>query len=115
MKTTDFTENPQVTGIIRNMEEDGVREKTFSDVLDTSGNQYIELVQEGGRPGAIFLTYGFSMTLLPVLLSFYTRRRFNDRGLQAAWARWIVDAAAGLALPQNASIELERVQADRSD
>jgi predicted RND superfamily exporter protein len=47
---------------------------------------------------AIFLTYGFSMTLLPVLLSFYARRRFNDRGLQAAWARWIVDAAAGLAL-----------------
>jgi predicted RND superfamily exporter protein len=47
---------------------------------------------------AIFLTYGFSMTLLPVLLSFYTRKHFNDRGLQVAWARWIVDAAAALAV-----------------
>jgi predicted RND superfamily exporter protein len=47
---------------------------------------------------AIFLTYAFSMILLPVLLSFYARRRFNDRGLQAAWTRWIVDAAAELAV-----------------
>lgn len=47
---------------------------------------------------AIFLTYTFSMTLLPVLLGFYTRKRFNDRGLQARWTRRIVDAAAALAV-----------------
>lgn len=47
---------------------------------------------------AIFLTYGFSMTLLPVLLSFYTRRRFNDRGLEVRWLRRAVEAAAALSV-----------------
>ncbi len=45
---------------------------------------------------AIFLTFGFSMTLLPVLLSFYKRQSFNNRGLQAHWIQRIVAAATGL-------------------
>jgi len=46
---------------------------------------------------SIFLTYLFSMTLLPVLLSFYRRREFNDRALGARWIFSTVEAAAGLA------------------
>ena len=48
MEITDFTQNPSVSGIIRKLREDMVHEKQFSDVTDSSGNQYIELVQEGG-------------------------------------------------------------------
>ncbi|KPK57902.1 MAG: hypothetical protein AMS21_11030 [Gemmatimonas sp. SG8_38_2] len=45
---------------------------------------------------AIFLTFGFSMTLLPVLLSFYARKKFDDRGLQAGWIRRAVEAAVAV-------------------
>jgi len=48
MEITYFTQNPSVSGIIRKLREDRVYEKHFSDVTDSSGNQYIELVQEGG-------------------------------------------------------------------
>lgn len=48
MEITDFTQNPSVSGIIRKLREDMVHEKQFSDITDSSGNQYIELVQEGG-------------------------------------------------------------------
>jgi NTE family protein len=48
MEITDFTQNHSVSGIIRKLREDMVHEKQFSDITDSSGNQYIELVQEGG-------------------------------------------------------------------
>jgi predicted RND superfamily exporter protein len=47
---------------------------------------------------AIFLTYAFSMTLLPALLTFYRARRFNDRGLRAAWLERTVGSATSLSL-----------------
>jgi predicted RND superfamily exporter protein len=46
---------------------------------------------------AIGLTYLFSMTLLPVLLSLYGGRRQNDRGLGALWIFRVVEAAARVA------------------
>jgi len=48
MKVTDFTEHPDVLKIMNDLKKDKINEKQFSDVLDTSGNQYVELVQEGG-------------------------------------------------------------------
>jgi len=48
MKVTDFTEHPDVLKIMNGLKKDKVNEKQFSDVLDTAGNQYVELVQEGG-------------------------------------------------------------------
>lgn len=47
---------------------------------------------------AIFLTFAFSMTLLPVLLSFSFRDTFDNRGLNPAWMRGIVQAAATFAV-----------------
>lgn len=47
---------------------------------------------------AIFLTFAFSMTLLPILLSFSRRERFSDGGLNARWIRRVVKTAARLAL-----------------
>ncbi len=48
MKTTDFTNQSDVVKIIADLKKDKISEKPFSDVLDESGNQYVELVQEGG-------------------------------------------------------------------
>jgi predicted RND superfamily exporter protein len=42
---------------------------------------------------AILLTYALTATLLPVLLSFVRRRRFDDRGLLAPWIGRLVEAA----------------------
>ena len=47
---------------------------------------------------AISLTFAFSMTLLPILLSFSRRERFNNGGLNARWIRRVVTVAARLAL-----------------
>jgi predicted RND superfamily exporter protein len=46
---------------------------------------------------AIFFTFLFSMTLLPVLLTFQKRREFDDRGLEARWIRSTVELAARVA------------------
>ncbi|MBI4499963.1 MAG: MMPL family transporter [Gemmatimonadetes bacterium] len=43
---------------------------------------------------AIMLTYGFSMTLLPALLSLTRRRTFDDRGLEAVWLGKVIGPAA---------------------
>jgi NTE family protein len=48
MKITDFTQNPDVLKIMKGLNQDKINEKQFSDVLDSNGNQYVELVQEGG-------------------------------------------------------------------
>lgn len=46
---------------------------------------------------AIFMTYAFSMTLLPVLLSCYSRKTFDGRGLELRWLQRTVEAAVTLA------------------
>jgi len=48
MKITDFTENGLVLGIIDNLKETLEPDKQFSDIIDENGNQYVDLVQEGG-------------------------------------------------------------------
>ncbi len=47
---------------------------------------------------AIFLTYAFTMTLLPVLLTLYRRERLHSRGLRTRWISRIVERAAAVAL-----------------
>jgi NTE family protein len=42
-----FTENGEVLGILKKLKED-LGEKKFSDITDTDGCQYVDLVQEGG-------------------------------------------------------------------
>ena len=48
MEATDFTNNQEVVQLLTGMKNDRVDQKQFSDLLDSSGNQYVELVQEGG-------------------------------------------------------------------
>ena len=48
MEAKDFTNHPEVVQLLSRMKNDQVDQKQFSDLLDSSGNQYVELVQEGG-------------------------------------------------------------------
>jgi NTE family protein len=47
MNAKCFTENSEVVEIIANLKKE-ISDKSFSDVIDEKGNQYVELVQEGG-------------------------------------------------------------------
>jgi len=48
MKITDFTENGIVLGTLKSLKETLGPDKIFSDIIDDQGNQYVDLVQEGG-------------------------------------------------------------------
>jgi len=48
MTPEDFTQHAIVTNLIKQLKKKGVHHKIFSDVLDDEGNQYVDLVQEGG-------------------------------------------------------------------
>jgi NTE family protein len=48
MNTKNFTENGMVLSIIQELKETIEPDKMFSDIIDENGNQYVDLVQEGG-------------------------------------------------------------------
>jgi len=71
MKITDFTEHHEVKRLIEKLEADKIHEKSFSDVLDTSNNQYVELVQEGGGVLGVALI-GYTYVLEQMGLRFFS-------------------------------------------
>ncbi len=71
MKTTDFTQHPEIVGILRKLRDDKVHEKAFSDVLDDQGHQFIELVQEGGGVLGVALI-GYTYVLEQMGLRFFS-------------------------------------------
>lgn len=72
LKITDFTtENIDVQNILHELKLKNVHEKTFSDVLDTDGNQYVELVQEGGGVLGVALL-GYTYVLEQMGLRFFS-------------------------------------------
>lgn len=48
MKSTQFTENHKVLSILSKLEQDEIAKKEFSNIIDDQGNQYVDLVMEGG-------------------------------------------------------------------
>src|SRR5918911_2826158 len=47
MRAEDFTQADEVRGLLRELKE-AHGDKAFSDVVDDEGNQYVDLVMEGG-------------------------------------------------------------------
>jgi NTE family protein len=43
-----FTDNPEITALLEKVKSGGLDKKVYSDVIDKNGNQYVDLVQEGG-------------------------------------------------------------------
>lgn len=71
MNIQDFTGHPEVHHLIRQLEKDGINERVFSDVVDTNGNQYVELVQEGGGVLGVALI-GYTYVLEQMGLRFFS-------------------------------------------
>lgn len=71
MKTTDFTNHPEVIQLLAGMKKDKVNEKQFSDLTDSSGNQYVELVQEGGGVLGVALI-GYTYVLEQMGIRFFS-------------------------------------------
>ncbi len=61
----------EVYDIISDLERRGVGEKVFSDVVDDEGNQYVDLVQEGGGVLGVALL-GYTYVLEKMGLRFYS-------------------------------------------
>jgi NTE family protein len=70
MKTSDFTKDKEVQEIILNLRRD-LADKLFSDVVDREGNQYVDLVQEGGGVLGIALL-GYTYVLEQVGIRFFS-------------------------------------------
>ena len=71
MKITDFTKQPDVLKLINELKDEGIPNKQFSDLLDADGNQYVELVMEGGGVLGVALV-GYNFVLEQVGLRFFS-------------------------------------------
>lgn len=71
MKITDFTQHPTVHHLISDLKDEGVDKKQFSDLLDEKGNQYVELVMEGGGVLGVALV-GYNYVLEQMGLRFFS-------------------------------------------
>lgn len=71
MKITDFTQHPDVFHLIEDLKNEGIPKKQFSDVLDEEGNQYVELVMEGGGVLGVALI-GYNFVLEQMGLRFFS-------------------------------------------
>lgn len=69
MKITDFTENKIVIGVLEKLKKDKIDKKIFSDIIDNNGNQYIDLVMEGGGMLGIALV-GYTYVLESIGIKF---------------------------------------------
>ena len=71
METTDFTNHPEVKQIIEELKNDKIDQVQFSDILDSAGNQYVELVQEGGGVLGVALV-GYTYVLEQMGIRFFS-------------------------------------------
>lgn len=71
METTDFTNHPEVKKTIDRLRNDKIDQVQFSDILDSAGNQYVELVQEGGGVLGVALV-GYTYVLEQMGIRFFS-------------------------------------------
>ena len=89
MKTTQFTEHPTVFHLIDDLKKEGIPQKLFSDVVDDKGNQYVELVMEGGGVlGVALIGYNYVLEQMGI-------RFFSLAGTSAGSINALLLAALG--------------------
>jgi len=71
MEIKQFTEHPKVYNMLLDLKNEGIPEKQFSDVLDEDGNQYVEMVMEGGGVLGVALV-GYNYVLEQMGLRFFS-------------------------------------------
>jgi len=89
METKLFTENGMVLSIIDDLRDSKINQKQFSDVIDEKGNQYVDLVQEGGGVLGVALV-GYVYVLEQMNIRF-----LNLAGTSAGSINTMLMAAAG--------------------
>lgn len=88
MKVIDFTEDKKIQSIIAGLKRD-LPDKTYSDVIDEEGNQYVDLVQEGGGVlGVALLGYTYVLEEMGI-------RFFSLAGTSAGAINTLLLASAG--------------------
>lgn len=70
MTFDNFANHPKIKAIFEEINQKGLHEKHFSDVLDDEGNQYVDLVQEGGGTLGIALV-GYVYVLEQIGIRFF--------------------------------------------
>ncbi len=68
---SDFTNNPEILKILKEVAEIKKSNKQFSDIIDDEGNQYVDLVQEGGGVLGIALV-GYTFVLEKLGIRFFS-------------------------------------------
>ncbi len=66
-----FTDHPDCKELVRQVKARGLDKKTYSDVTDSTGNQYVDLVQEGGGVLGIALV-GYTWILEKAGIRFFS-------------------------------------------
>src|SRR3989339_126314 len=89
MKTTQFTQDARILKILKDLDSAHIESKTFSDVIDGQGNQYVDLVQEGGG------TLGVALLGYVYVLEKMGLRFLQLAGTSAGAINTMVMAAAG--------------------
>lgn len=89
METKLFTENGVVLSILKDLRDSKIDQKVYSDVIDEKGNQYVDLVQEGGGVLGVALV-GYVYVLEQMNIRF-----LNLAGTSAGSINTMLMAAAG--------------------
>ena len=95
MKTTDFTNQPEVVQLIKGMKDDKIDQKQYSDLLDGSGKQYVELVQEGGGVLGVALI-GYTYVLEQMGIRFFSLAGTSAGSINAMTLAGLGDISTGL-------------------
>lgn len=66
-----FTDTPEISRLLDEIREKGLDSKIYSDIVDEQGNQYVDLVQEGGGVLGIALT-GYTWILEKCGIRFFS-------------------------------------------
>ncbi len=105
LSAQDFTDHKPVKQLLNDLRADGVHEKAFSDLLDHRGNQYVDLVMEGGGVLGIALV-GYVYVLEQMNLRFLQLGGTSAGSIntllmaaggpyEEARAEWLLDVLAG--------------------
>lgn len=89
MDTLQFTHNEEIIKIITGLKSRGIDKKIFSDAIDENGNQYVDLVQEGGGVlGIALLGYTYLLEQMGI-------RFFSLAGTSAGAINTLILSAVG--------------------
>jgi NTE family protein len=100
MKTRSFINDPEIQQLLISLKTE-IKDKQFSDIIDNKGNQYVDLVQEGGGVlGVALLGYTYVLEKMGI-------RFFSLAGTSAGAINALLLASCGTIEKQKTAVILE--------